>query len=153
MRDMAKVQIVGRAGGAFTIRSGKNGYFKLAVSGKSKKNPDGSWNNDVPPSWYTITVIGEKAVESINKLNIQKGEQLYVSGDQEIRSYEKDGVKYTYPEITVFTAADIQPVFRPKAEAKAPAATPPYASQQRQEAKKAQDADLNWGELAPTDNH
>ena len=157
MRDMAKITIVGRAGGVPTIRNPKKDqkpnaiYFKVAVSGKSKKNPDGSWNNDVPASWYTVNVIGEKAVEGIEKMGIQKGEQLYIEGSLEIKTFEKeDGTKITYPDVTTFSASDVQVVHRPKTT-ETPSSNPPYASKERQEKKKAQDEEMDWGAFAPGD--
>lgn len=92
-----------------------------------------------------------KAVEAVNKLNIQKGEQIFVAQNSiEMKSYEKDGVKYTYPEIVVFNASDIQPVHRQKTT-ETPSVNPPYASEERQEKKKAQDEEMDWGAFAPGD--
>lgn len=91
--------------------------FTLATTKRGYKTNDGK---EVPEKteWHNIVVW--RGLAKIAEQYVKKGTQLYIEGELQTRSWEKDGVKHYTTEII---ANDLQLLGR-RAEGAAPSAAP-----------------------------
>lgn len=96
MAGVNKVILLGRLGKDPEIKTFGNdnqlANLTVATSKKIKDQQSGEWNEKT--EWHNVTVFGFSAKYAEKYLN--KGSQVYIEGELETTSYEKDGVtKYS----------------------------------------------------------
>jgi len=70
--------------------------FRLAVN-TSFKDKDGIWNTQT--QWHTIKAWGKTA--ELVQQNLQKGQKIMIEGRLVNQSYEKDGEKKLFTDISI----------------------------------------------------
>ena len=100
MNDLNRAEFIGRVGQDPKIRYLQDGTatanFSIAV-GKSWKNRDG--HKQESTTWVSC-VAWRKLAEIIGEY-VKKGQQIYVTGEYTVRTWEKEGVKQYTTEIVV----------------------------------------------------
>jgi single-strand DNA-binding protein len=96
------VQLIGNVGRDPEVKTfqdgGKVANFTLATSEKWKDKQSGEPKERT--QWHNIAVFNEALVEIAQKY-VKKGSYLYVSGQLETRSYEKDDEKRYVTEVVL----------------------------------------------------
>ncbi len=93
-----KISLLGRVGQSPEIKYLDSGTaitkFSLATSDKYK-DKSGKLQEDT--QWHNIVVWSKQA--EVIKEHVKKGDQLYIEGKVQYRTYEKDGEKKYFTEI------------------------------------------------------
>lgn len=100
--DLNKLQLIGNVGRDPEFHQMGNGKdlakFSVATTRKWKDKNSGETREQT--SWHNIVVFNEYLV-SIVKQFVQKGTRVYVEGEVQTRSYEKDGETKYITEVNV----------------------------------------------------
>ncbi len=122
-----KVCLIGHLGEAPTIRTMQSGNkvasFSIATSERWKDKATGERKERT--EWHRVAVFNQPLV-SVAESYLKKGSRVYLEGQLETRSYEKDGQKHYVTEIVLrpfrgeLTMLDNKPT-----EQAAPATAPP----------------------------
>ena len=75
---------------------GGDAVATLNVKVTPRKRKNNEWING-EPSWFRVSVWGKQGEAVAN--SISEGDRVIVTGTMEMRSYEKDGVKRSVPEV------------------------------------------------------
>ncbi len=99
MSGLNKVMLIGNLGKDPEYRHMEGGVmtarFPLATS-EYYKNKDG--NREERTEWHRI-IMWRGLAEAAEKINLHKGQQIFIEGKLRYRTYEKDGIKRTETEI------------------------------------------------------
>lgn len=92
--SLNQMTILGRVGrDAEYSQHGETGFLKFSVA-TSKK-----FKGEETTTWHNVTIIG-KLADAIQNF-VRKGQEIFVQGELNKRSYEKDGQQKEYVEIVV----------------------------------------------------
>jgi len=118
MSSINKVMLVGNVGRDAEVKSFPSGdlYMEFSVAtSESWKGKDGEWKENT--QWHKIKVLNGAKIKYIQD-RIYKGVKVYIEGQVEYRSWEKDGQKQYMTEIVVPKfGGEVKIMERPKASA------------------------------------
>ncbi len=101
MAGLNKSLIIGNVGQSPDIRIMQNGDRVASLSvATSESWKDKSGERKEKTQWHKIVVFNQNIVNVIEKY-VHKGSKIYIEGQLETRSWEKDGVKQYTTEIVV----------------------------------------------------
>lgn len=99
MSGLNKVMLIGNLGKDPEYRHMEGGVmaarFPLATS-EYYKNKEGG--KEERTEWHRV-IMWRGLAEAAEKINLHKGQQVYIEGRLRYRTYEKDGIKRTETEI------------------------------------------------------
>lgn len=102
MASLNKVTIIGSLGRDPEIRTIQSGNkianLSVATSESWKDKNSGEWKEKT--EWHRVSVMDERLAEVAEKY-LKKGSQVYLEGQLQTRSWDKDGVKQYSTEIIV----------------------------------------------------
>jgi single-strand DNA-binding protein len=101
MASVNKVILIGNLGKDPEVRTVQSGAkmmnLRLATN-QNYKDKDGNWQEKV--EWHQIVVWNDKIVDRLEQ-KLAKGATVYVEGEIQSRTYEKEGVERRVTEVVV----------------------------------------------------
>jgi len=117
MSSINKVIILGNVGKDAEVKSFPSGdlYMQFSVAtSESWKTKDGEWKENT--QWHNVKILNSAKVKYVMD-RIVKGTKVYIEGQVEYRSWEKDGQKQYMTEIVIPKfGGEIKIMEKPKAD-------------------------------------